>query len=164
MDKGQKIIVAVFALILIAALVVLVVLASREPEVIVSEFKTPPFEENAILGVPEGVSEIENYREIDLEGNYKFALAGTPLIDGDKLFVHFSSHEENDAWLRIRVYDMKGNTIGESGLLRAGEYVETVSLSTLSVTDSVRVKIISYEPETYYSLGTASATLPIISK
>lgn len=162
MDKRQKIIVAVFALIFVAALVVLVVVASRRPDVIISEFKAPPFEENAILGVPEGVDKLENYREIDVNGNYKFALAGTPLLDGDKLLVHFSSHEDNNAWLLIRIYDMQGNKIGESGILRAGEYVEAVSLSGSCSADSVRVKILSYEPQTYYSLGTASATLPII--
>ena len=165
MDKGQKIVVAVFAGILLVVLVVLaVVLIMREPEVVIAEFKAPPFEENTVSGVPDYVANIENYREINMSGNYKFALAGTPTLDGNKLLVHFSSHDDNEAWLLIKVYDMSDNEIGKSGLVRAGEYLESVNIMCDNVTDSVKVKIVSYEYNTYYSMGTASATLPIITK
>ena len=165
MDKGQKIVVAVLAGILLVALVVLaVVLITREPEVVIAEFKAPPFEENAVLGVPDGVPDIENYREINMSGNYKFALAGTPMLEENKLFIHFSSSIDNGAWLLIKVYDMSDNEIGKSGLVRAGEYLESVNVIFDNVVDSVKVKIVSYEHDTYYSLGTASATLPIIKK
>lgn len=162
MERGQKIILTILAVLLAVALAVLAVIVStREPEVIISEFQAPPFEENALRGVPAGVDKLEHYREIVVEGGYTFSLDGTPILDGDRLLVHFSSHANNAAWLRIRIYDMEGNKIGESGLLRAGEYVEAVSLSSIPPIDAVFVKILSYEPDTYYSLGAATATLPI---
>lgn len=160
MDRRQKIILAILGVLLLAALIVLaVVAASRKPEVIISGFKAPPFEEKATLGVPEGV---DGYREINVEGNYTFSLCMEPKIEENDLHIFFASDKDNDAWLLIRIYDVEsGEQIGTSGLLREGEYVESVTLSRLPADGAVRVKILSYEKDTYFSLGTASATLPV---
>ena len=162
MDRQQKIMIAVLGAVLAAVLVALiVVVASRRPEIIVNDFETPPFEENALSGAPAEAADMPDYREITVEGSYTFALRGAPVLDGDRLLLYFTSHKDNDAWLLIRVYDMDGTQLGTSGLLRAGKYVEAVTLSAPPAGETVRVKVLSYEPGTYYSKGAASATLPV---
>lgn len=159
MDKQQKITILIFGAVLLLALIVLFsVLFGREREIQVLEFEVPPFEENAIFGKPY-VEESLSYRDIDVNGNFVFSLCGMPRVEDGELVLYFSSNEKNVPWLLIKVYDTDGNEIGKSGMLRAGEYVRSVTLSTVPEDSEVRVKIVSYEPDTYYSMGTASATL-----
>ena len=52
------------------------------------------------------------------------------------------------------IYDGAGNILGETGLIRPGEYVRSVNLTALPQPDAeVSYKIMSYEPDTYFSCG-----------
>ena len=65
-------------------------------------------------------------------------------------------------WLKVRVLNSDGNILGESGLIRPGEYVQSVALQTIPSSGSaVALKIMAYEPETYYSAGTVTLTTPM---
>ncbi len=59
-------------------------------------------------------------------------------------------------WLKVRILDENDNILGESGLIRAGEYVRSVQLTAVpSATANISLKIMAYEPDTYYSAGSA---------
>ena len=49
----------------------------------------------------------------------------------------------------------KGNILGETGLIRPGEYVKTITFDKKvpKVGDEITMKIMGYQPETYYSAG-----------
>ena len=82
-----------------------------------------------------------------------------------KTDVWLTNPEENTVWLKVRILDEKGNILGESGLVRPGEYVRSVKLDSLpKETVDVSLKIMAYEPETYYSAGSAvlNTTLKIV--
>ena len=58
--------------------------------------------------------------------------------------------------LLSRILDEQDAVLGESGLIRPGEYVQAVKLDTVPrSTANVSLKIMAYEPETYYSAGSA---------
>ena len=162
MDKQQKTVVYVFVALLLAAIIALVaVIALRKPETQVLDFTAPPFDNSAVTGVPESVDESLRYGNISVEDTFSFAMCGSPTLEGNKLRVFFTCSAENDVWLLMKVYDTKGNLIGKSGMIRMGEYVEYVTLDTVPKDKNLVFKILSYEPETYYSKGSANATLPI---
>ena len=57
-------------------------------------------------------------------------------------------------WLKVRILDVGGNILGETGLVRPGEYVQTVALTTIPKPGTpITLKIMAYEPDTYYSMG-----------
>ena len=59
--------------------------------------------------------------------------------------------------IKLRVLDAQGDTLGETGLIRPGEYVQSVALDALPEDgDAVTLKLMAYEPETYYSGGSVS--------
>jgi hypothetical protein len=60
---------------------------------------------------------------------------------------------DNQVWVKVKVIDADGNRLGETGLLRPGEYVESVQLSTDATSGLVTLHIMGYEPDTYYSAG-----------
>jgi len=57
----------------------------------------------------------------------------------------------------VRLSDTEGNVLGETGLIRPGEYVQRVRLvSPPQMTTDVVLTVMSYEPETYYSMGSVT--------
>lgn len=71
--------------------------------------------------------------------------------------VYFTNSEKFDVWLKLRVLTADGTLLGETGLIRPGEYVKSVSL-TSEVEDgtAIKLKIMAYEPDTYYSAGSVT--------
>ena len=68
----------------------------------------------------------------------------------------------NTVWLKVRVLDEKGNTLGETGLIKPGEYVQSVTLDTVPKTGKpIVLKIMAYQPDTYYSEGAVSLNTKI---
>lgn len=116
-------------------------------------FVPPPFEENAVEGVPQDVAEEFRYSSLD-DGVYTVALCGVPTADEQEVTLYFTDPAENDVWLKVRIYTEQGIMLGESGLLKPGQYVENVRLNeTLAEPISVLLKVMAYEPDTYQSAG-----------
>ena len=52
------------------------------------------------------------------------------------------------------VRDEDGNILGESGLIRGGEYIKDIRLSrSIKSGEKIKLKVMGYEPDTYYSAG-----------
>lgn len=119
------------------------------------EFVPPPFETSAQSGTP-NVPDGLGWQEMDAEA-YKFSVCGAFAPENGKADVWLANPKENEVWMKLRVLDAGGNTLGETGLIRPGEYVKSVDLNE-SPEDgaSVTLKIMAYEPNTYYSAGTVS--------
>jgi hypothetical protein len=164
MDKRQSIIVAAFGAILAVAVTALIVMATRPQEVIIADFKAPPFDGEAVFGVPEEAFENGDYHQSTVQGCYTFSVCGEPVFENGRLYPYFASNEGNDVWLLIKVYGSDGAELGKSGLIRPGECIPSVKLSAEPKGDEIRIKIFSYEPDTYFSRGSASATLALIKR
>ncbi len=54
----------------------------------------------------------------------------------------------------MKVEGENGKLLGETGLIKPGEYVKSVKLNESPEAGSdIRLRIVAYEPETYYSAG-----------
>jgi len=127
-------------------------LTRQEVQTEMGEFTPPPFDSAAVVGTPE-VPDGLGYSELDCKV-YKVSLCGKLGADGQ---IWLTNPESNEVWLKVRVLDAKGNILGETGLVRPGEYVQTVALTTIPKSGTpITLKIMAYEPETYYSAGAAS--------
>jgi hypothetical protein len=68
--------------------------------------------------------------------------------------VYLTNASENHVYLKLRVLDSEGQVLGETGLIRPGEYVKSVRLSCVPAESTeIRLKIMSYHPESYMSEG-----------
>ena len=117
-------------------------------------FVPPDFDANALIGTPEP-PEDSGYRVVCREGmSFEVGLCGRVAVRDKSARVYLTNPEVNTLWLKIRIYDGQGTVIGESGLVKPGEYIESISLSReVDVSERIQLKIMSYEPETYYSGG-----------
>ena len=145
--------VAAAAIAVVAALVAAVVLASSAGGQS-GNFTPPPFDPAATEGTPR-VSETAGYGRIYREGMaFSAWVCGNPPLEGTALTVYLTNPAENAVWMKLRVLDAEGNMLGETGLIRPGEYVESVSLTReLPAGSEICMKIMTYEPHTYYSMG-----------
>lgn len=155
-DKTLPVLGAVFAVVLIGMIVALCV-----PKT--AQFTPPPFEANAVQGTPENVPEELGFAQRYETGMaYIVSFCDNPMTEGDALVVYFASDERNEKYVKLRIFDTEGNILGESGLLRPGEYVRTVTLSAVPTAGAqIRIKVMGYEPEDYTSAGAVSGVLTV---
>lgn len=165
MDKQKndgKLIVSVLMVCFAVTIGVMIFALCRPNDKKSAEFTQPPFESTAQYGKPE-VSENLGYSSPNRDDmSYDFAVCGNVTMEGDKAMVYLTNIEGNNAWIKLRVFDEQGNMLGETGLIKPNEYVKYVTLSkALEVGTKIKLKIMGYEPHTYYSAGAASLNTQI---
>ena len=151
--SGGRLFVLAAALCVVSIGIMIYALATTGTKT--EEFVPPPFDTAAQTGTPE-VPEDLGWQEMDAQA-YKFSVCGVFAPENGNADLWLTNPKENEVWLKIRVLDMNGKTLGETGLIRPGEYVRSVHLDTVPATgDNVQLKIMAYEPDTYYSAGVVS--------
>lgn len=121
-------------------------------------FIPPPFEAATQPGEPEPSEELERlgYSQLDAQA-YRAAVCGAPVVEDGSAVLYLTNPADNQVWLKVRILDGAGELLGESGLLRPGEYVKAVPLSSVPEAGAkVQLKLMAYEPETYHSAGAAT--------
>ena len=117
-----------------------------------TQFTPPPFDPAAQTGtpvVPEGLG----YQILDA-GEFRVALCGEIRAEMTDAQVYLTNPPDNDVWLKVRILDGNGEILGQSGLVRPGEYVQNITLDPLPAPGTpIVLKIMAYEPETYHSRG-----------
>ena len=114
----------------------------------VQKFSPPPFEPAAQSGMPEEPA----CRELDAQV-FRVGLCGEVRIREDAAQVWFSNPGDNAVWLGLRILDEEGQILGQTGLLRPGEYVRQVAVTGAAPGTPVILKVMAYEPDTYHSAG-----------
>ena len=155
-DRTERRLLLILAILLIAASVVMVcLLAVRRTQS--AAFTPPPFETGFIESIPEDWKEKNGYREFDIAGKYTVSLCGLIEVRDGRAMVCFSSDMRNTVWTRILLLDERGRQLGESGMLLPGQAIGEIALREQPAESmDVVIKVLSYEPDTYYSHGSAS--------
>lgn len=144
------------AMILCAASIAVMLIALTGGNNQKNEFVPPSFDSTAVQGTPD-VPKHLGYSPIEAADAFTAHLCGNVTAIGKSAEVYFTNADTNTVWLKLRVLDSGGEIIGETGLIRPGEYVKTIILTKIPANDSaIKLKIMAYEPETYYSAGAVS--------
>lgn len=135
----------------VTAMVVSILFIGSEKK---TEFIPPPFDSTAQSGIPE-VAENLGYNELYQDGMaYRFSVCGKITIEEQGAIVYLTNSEENDVWLKVRLYNEKDELLGESGLIKPNEYVKSIPLDTVPPNGAkIKLKIMGYVPESYRSAG-----------
>lgn len=155
-------------------------------------FTPPPFDQSALPGTPAAMQDASGENGQETAGgpdhretaarleklgyssldavNYQVSVCGAPVLEDGKAILYLTNPETNQVWLKVRILDASGQILGESGLLRPGEYVESTELDMEAVKAAmealdpsekgtglpVTLRLMAYEPETYHSAGAVS--------
>ena len=117
-----------------------------------AEFSPPPFDASAQAGTPDVLEEL-GWGELDTQV-FRASVRDHIGMDGSSADVWLTNPQTNTVWLKLRVLDTGGRLLGETGLLRPGEYVRSVILDPAPQAGTPGVlKLMASQPETYYSEG-----------
>ena len=126
------------------------------------EFTPPPFEESAVSGIPDVPEEL-GWQELDAQA-FQVGVCGAVLLEGNRADIWLTNPESNTVWLKLRILDEDGEILGETGLIRPGEYVQSVTFDTVPASGAtISMKVMAYEPETYHSAGAVTLNTTIQS-
>lgn len=119
-------------------------------------------ESGAQEGTPQ-VPEEEQYAHVLVTDGFELDICGNPKIEGKKVYFYPTNPAGNDVWFKVAVLDRDGERIGESGILKQGQYTEYIELERVVEEETeVSLKVIAYEPGEYTSRG--SITLETVLK
>jgi len=122
-------------------------------ETVYMEIDPSELEPNAVLGVPT-VDTSLGWSVLNIQEGYDVHLCSILNADAKgSLPIWFSSESTNTVWVKLRILDEDGNVLGETGLLKPGEYVERLQLSKGTTSCAVTVQVMGYAPGTHYSAG-----------
>lgn len=161
MEK-RKNVPLVLALILcfVSVAIMIVALLFTKADANSDGFAPPPFEHNALQGIPD-VPDGLGWNELNAQV-YKAYICGVVAVDNGRADIWFTNPADNSVWLKLRVYDEHGNIIGETGIIKPGEYVKSIAFTKVPTEgDSISLKLMGYEPETYYSAGSAKLNITV---
>ena len=162
LKKQMKNYILPLAAVLCAVFLAVMVFAltRQEPQTVMGEFTPPPFDAAAVVGSP-AVPDGFGWQELDAKV-YKAGICGKFIPKGNTADVWLTNPESNTVWLKVRVLDEKGNTLGETGIIKPGEYVQSVELDNVPKAGKpIVLKIMAYQPDTYYSEGAVSLNTTI---
>lgn len=164
MEKSQKILLSVLAVVFVGIIATCVVVSVKsDGSEQIADFSAPTFDTNVVLAENLDIPESANYKSLFIKEGFKISMASTVNITNNLAEIHFTSEADNAVWLKLVLLTTDGKRLGESGLIEAGKHLKQIEINNLSSNnDEIIVKILSYEPNTYYSLGTAQVKASII--
>ncbi len=126
---------------------------------VTEEFIPPSFDDSAVSGVPSVSDDL--WKELETDA-FTVAVCNRIYVTGDYARVIFYNSSGNDCLLKLRMLDSDGSVIAETGLIKPYEYISDVYLQKKPYDDGkVILKIMAYEPDTYYSAGAVSVNADI---
>lgn len=137
---------------------------TRPPQLKAPEFEAPGFAEGAIQGAPdEKAAKKLGYSELYQEGmGFKAGVCGVVNIKDGAADLYFTNPEDNEVWMKLRITNEKGEIIAETGLIKPGEYLKTVTFDkTPNAGAKIGMKVMTYVPESYESAGAVSISTTI---
>lgn len=159
--KKKKLPLILAAVICLVSVIIMIAVLANPRKGDVPTFTPPPFEENAVAGVP-AVPEGLGWGELDAKV-YKASVCGVVRAEDGGADVWFTNPESNAVWLKLRILDKNGNILGETGIIKPGEYVQSVFFRTVPQSgDAIVLKLMAYEPETYHSAGAVTLNTNIV--
>lgn len=158
MERKEKILLLLMAILLISSISIYVLLSGQNNRE--ESFIPPELEKNVEAGIPVHIDESLDYRELNVSDELTISLCGNLAVNQDYVDIYFTSNKENKVLSKIKLLDEDGTLIGESGLIKPDEYLKSIQLiETPKESKNVIAKVLTYEPDTFYSEGTVNVQL-----
>ncbi len=109
-------------------------------------FKVPDFEKEA-----KKYTELKEMKPLEIKENYVVYIGKNIKIKNSVLSFYLASAKNNNVYIKCRVYE-ENKIIGETGLIKPGEYIEKIKLKKI-LAEKVTIKIMGYDIKTYQSTG-----------
>lgn len=150
-NKRALVVMSVICATAIMVMAMVLITTTKQEAV---KFVPPEFDKTAQTGVPD-VPKNLGWSKLYREGmTYTAWICGNLYVKDSSCEVYFANDKSNDKWMKLRMMNEKGRILGETGIIRPGEYVRSIKLDKpLASGTKIKLKIMGYEKDTYYSAG-----------
>ena len=156
-QKNKILLPIMVAICIIAIAVMIFALTTKAPK-----FLPPAFDSAAVKGTPT-VSDDLGYTKLEAEPGYVLYACGKLAVTNDSVDIYLTSPDTNTVWVRAQLLDRDENVIGETGVIKPGEYVQSLILNKIpQASEDVTIKIIGYEPDTWKSMGNINLNTKLV--
>lgn len=124
-------------------------------------FKVPKFDNN-VSAIPEKIED-EYYSTLDVNEGFSIGINAILKVDSKQnAIVNLTSNKNNKVYIKLRLLDSHGMIIGQTGLIKPGEYLEKIELKKkVNEKDKFTIKVMSYDPKTYYSMSAVKLSVSL---
>jgi len=145
--KNKLVITLTIVLIILISIIIVLGINLKKK----TTFVKPEFDNLATTELPKDLDYSKGVLKI-MDG-YSIYIDATPKIIDNELIINFISMKDNNVWIKVRILN-DDNVVGESGLIRAGEYLDKIKLTgKLTSNKDITYMIMGYEIDTYLSAG-----------
>lgn len=117
------------------------------------DYIPPEFETN-VTAIDKTIEMEETYTILDVAKGYRVGICGQPVWENNRLTVYFANPIENEVWMKLCILDENKTILCETGLIRPGECIKHVGIQNIAENKTlIQMKVMGYEPNTYYSMG-----------
>lgn len=156
-NNKWKILISIVSILCALSLVFMVVSIIKRNDPKDAQFIRPEFDQTVQTGSPTPPDDL-GYSVMNISKGYNIGICGNlKVYDKDKVDVYFTSAEDNIHYVKIRLTDSSGKILSETGIIKPGEYIKTLTIKeSPSKTEQVNIKIMGYEKGTWHSAGTVN--------
>ena len=149
-------------IVCIVSIIFMLAVLYIKPQTVNQMFTPPPFETEVQTGIPV-VDQKLGYTTLKNDSmSFSLSICGKPIVVGDTSEIYLTNNEDNNVWIKLRVLDENSNILAETGLIKPDEYLKDIKFDVIPKdNDKIILKIMSYEIDTYYSMGTVSLNTKI---
>ena len=93
-------------------------------------------------------------------------MCGSPNATENTIDFYLTNEEGNDMWILLEVCNENDETLGNSGGLKQGQFLQTLKLDKkLNIGENkLKLKLRTFVPEEYYSKGTVNLETTVTVK
>ncbi len=148
----KRSVLLIFAAVMCIISVSIMILTVLTPKKEIREFVPPSFDISAQAGIPSVSNEID-WQIIDAKA-FEIGICGKVTANGENADIWLYNPKGNTVLLKVRIFDSNGTVLGETGLIKPNEYIQSVKLSAIPQQGApLLLKVMAYQPNTYYSEG-----------
>ncbi len=129
-------------------------------------YHAPGFAPEAQTGAPEIAEGTYGYCPFTTADGSKIKMCGSPNATENTIDFYLTNEEGNDMWILLEVCNENDETLGNSGVLKQGQFLQTLKLDKkLNIGENkLKLKLRTFVPEEYYSKGTVNLETTVTVK
>lgn len=118
------------------------------------EFIPPGFDASAQIGEPTPPLDF-GYTTVNVEQRFDIKLCGRLFAQNNTIDIYLTNPASNNVWMMTEVQDENGEVLAKSGIIKPGEYVQSIALAknVTAAETNVKIVVIGYDPDSYASRG-----------
>ncbi|MBC3887821.1 hypothetical protein GH810_05810 [Acetobacterium paludosum] len=154
---------ALIGVILIALILTGIILFQRLNTPL--QFVPPGFDPSAQVGEPTPDIDL-GYTTVNVEQGFEIKLCGRLFVKNNSVDINLTNPASNDVWMMTELQDKNGKVLGKSGIIKPGEYVQSIALlkNVKAEETNVKIVVIGYAPDTYASRGTVDMNTMLLKQ